>query len=99
MAGTPDAAYEGFQGAGGFLLIANPLTSGEHRQGRAVAIPPTIYRIWLTQRSYIAQLELLLVLVELLECPVVFQGKRWLWFTDNAAAFMALARGRSHNED
>jgi hypothetical protein len=81
------------------LVVADLLKGTGDRQGRVVSISPTLYAIWKHQVTYIAQLELLMVLVALLEMPAAFRGKRGVWFIDNTAALMALVRGRSNNDD
>jgi len=97
--GASDAAYDDSRGSGGFLVVANLSQGTDNRQGRVVTISPTLYQIWKPGATYIAQLELLMVLVALLEFPETFRGKRGIWFIDNTAALMALVRGRSNNAD
>ena len=60
----------------------------------AVTIPDRVYSIWGPQEVYIAQLELLMVLVTLLEFPANFRGRQGIWFIDNSAALTAFVRGR-----
>ena len=64
--------------------------------GRVVEIPKGIYTIWEQQQVYIAQLELLMVWVAIIECGQHLKHKRGVWFIDNVAALMALVRGRSN---
>ena len=46
--------------------------------------------------TYIAQLELMMVLATLLECGEKLRLARGVFFIDNTAALMALVRGRSN---
>ena len=65
--GASDAAYEGGIGSGGFLLALNNNPSWSRRLGRVVQIEEGLFRMWHPSKTYIAQLELLMVLVALLQ--------------------------------
>ena len=58
-------------------------------------IPRQLYRQWGDQSTYIAQLELVVLLAVMVECAASIRGSRGLWFTDNTAALMALVNGKS----
>ena len=90
-----DAAYEDGVVRAGFLIIANPGAPDESREGREVIIPPSIYAFWGHCETYIAQLELLVVLCAMLEFPEHVRGSQGFWFVDNVAALMALVKGKS----
>jgi hypothetical protein len=92
-----DAAYENERGTAGFLVVLDPGLPEETRHGMVVHIPEEIYNHWGKHKTYIAQLELLVVLVGLLEFAPRLRGRRGLWFIDNVAALMALVRGRSNS--
>ena len=64
-----------------------------------VQIEEGLFRMWHPSKTYIAQLELLMVLVALLQLAEHLRGRRGIWFIDNTAALMALVRGRSNSED
>ena len=64
-----------------------------------MTIQPELYDMWQPCVTYIAQLELLMVLVALLNMADRMRGKRGIWFIDNTAALMALVRGRSNSQD
>ena len=93
-----DAALEDETGAsGGFLLVGDPTSQEETRDGFVVN-PQKLKQLW-HGKAIIAQLELAMVLVALLGQPDFFRGRRGIWFIDNVAALMALVRGRSDAED
>ena len=94
--GASDAAYETGQGTGGYLLVIHPYTPREQRIGCVVQIPPQVYSLWGDQETYIAQLELMMVLAVIIENGHALINKRGVWFIDNVAALMALVRGRSN---
>ena len=54
-----------------------------------------LYSIWGARTTYIAQLELLAVLVALIEVAGLVRGANTIWFIDNVAALMALVKGSS----
>ena len=61
-----DAAYEDGKGSAGFLSVIDPGRPEETRLGRAITLPANIYSIWGDRKiTYIAQLELLAMLVAL----------------------------------
>jgi hypothetical protein len=63
-----DAAYEDGKGSAGFLSVIDPGQPAETRLGRAITLPKNIYSIWGEGKiTYIAQLELLAMLVALTE--------------------------------
>jgi hypothetical protein len=90
-----DASYEGGAGKAGVLLVRDPGCPEETRMGRVIIIPEAIYSFWGTQKTYIAQLELLAVLVAMVEFAAVIRECRGLWFVDNVAALMSLVKGCS----
>ena len=90
-----DAAYEGGKGSAGFLCVSDPGKSEETRQGRVIRIPERLYSIWGPRSTYIAQLELLAVLVAITEAAHLVRGSSSVWFIDNVAALMALVKGSS----
>ena len=96
-----DAAYEGGKGSAGFLCVVDPGQPEETRLGRVITIPKCLYSIWGEQITYIAQLELVAVLVAITEVAREIRGANSVWFIDNVAALMALVRGssRSHSLD
>ena len=51
--------------------------------------------MWGVRATYIAQLELLAVLVAITETAGVVRGASSVWFIDNVAALMALVKGSS----
>jgi len=93
-----DAAYESGVGTGGFLVVMRPNQAEESRQARVVELPKELYEIWGEQVTYIAQLELYMILAAVTVFADDFRGKRGVWFVDNIAALMALVRGRSNSE-
>ena len=97
--GASDAAYESGQGSGGFLLIHQVGTGRESRWAREVIIPPEAYELWNPQATYIAQLELAMVLCAMINLAPLIRNNRGLWFVDNTAALHALVRGRSKHAD
>ena len=58
-------------------------------------MPSSVYEIWGVGVTYIAQLELLAVLVALTEVAGLIRGANSTWFLDNIAALMALVKGSS----
>jgi hypothetical protein len=91
-----DAAYEGTRGSGGYLMVIQPCREAEERWGRMVQIPTQVYDIWGQQETYIAQLEMMMVLAAIIEDGAQLKYRRGIWFVDNVAALMALVRGRSN---
>ena len=59
-------------------------------------IPPQVYNLWGPHDTYIAQLELMMVLAAVLDVGPALRLRRGVWFIDNVAALMALVRGRSN---
>jgi hypothetical protein len=92
-----DAAWEGGKGTGGYLVV-HSLSSNPTRVGKVVEIGEGAYAKWKQCETYIAQLELLMVLAGVLMTPGL-RGQSGLWFIDNVAALMALVRGRSASDD
>ena len=96
--GASDAAYEKGVGSGGFLAVFF-----EHQQqlrtGRVVDIPTAVYSYWGEYETYIAQLEMLMILVAMIELAPVMRGRRGIWYIDNVAALMAMVRGRANSPD
>ena len=70
----------------------------EKRIGCVAQLDPDVYTVWGPQETYIAQLELYMVFVGMLQFASVIRGRRDIWFIDNIAALMALVRGRSNSE-
>ena len=97
--GASDAAYEDDVGTGGFLLAMLNSRGGYQGVGRVVKIEPNLYHMWEPCVTYIAQLELVMILIAVLKLPDEMRGKRGIWFIDNTAALMALIRGRSNSPD
>ena len=65
-----DAAQDGFRvGSGGFLVVS----SGGRRVGAVVPITSSVFDLWASQETKIAQLELLMVLQGLLTFPSFFR--------------------------
>ena len=93
-----DAAYEAGVGTGGFLVVMRPNQAEESRHARVVELPQELYEIWGEQVTYIAQLELYMILAAVTSYASDFRDKRGVWFVDNIAALMALVRGRSNSE-
>ena len=93
-----DAAYEDGKGSAGFLSVIDPGRPEETRLGRAITLPGNIYSIWGDRKiTYIAQLELLAMLVALTEVAGLARGTNSVWFIDNTAALMALVKGSSNS--
>jgi len=93
-----DAAWEGGRGSGGYLLVLGPRAPVEKRFGCAAQLDPDVYTVWGPQETYIAQFELHMVFVGMLQFASGIRGRRGIWFIDNIAALMALVRGRSNSE-
>ena len=93
-----DAAYEAGRGSGGFLFVLRPGQASESRDAREVDLPDSLYAIWGPQKTYIAQLELFMILVGITNFAPSIRGSRGIWFVDNIAALMALVRGRSDSQ-
>ena len=93
-----DAAWEGGRGSGGYLLVLGPRAPVEKRFGCAAQLDPDVYTVWGPQETYIAQLELHMVFVGMLQFASGIRGSRGIWFIDSIAALMALVRGRSNSE-
>ena len=92
-----DAAYEWGKGSAGFLSVIDPGKPEETRLGKVITLPKSLYSVWGAQETYIAQLELLAVLVALIEVAGLVRGANTIWFIDNVAALMALVRGSSNS--
>ena len=94
-----DAAYEDGRGSAGFLSVIDPGRPEETRVGRVIALPKHLaqhlYTVWGVRVTYIAQLELLAVLVALTEMAGSVRRTNSIWFIDNTAALMALVKGSS----
>ena len=63
--------------------------------GRVIALPGSLYSVWEARATYIAQLELLAMLVALTELAGLVRGANTIWFVDNVTALMALVKGSS----
>ena len=72
--------------------------SSNHDNAREVDLPGSLYAIWVPQKTYIAQLELFMILVGITNFAPSIRGSRGTWFVDNIAALMALVRGRSDSQ-
>ena len=81
-----DAAYESGRGSAGFLSVIDPKQPEETRLGRVISLPSSLYEIWGARVTYIAQLELLAVLVALTEVAGLIRGTNSIWLVDNIAA-------------
>ena len=90
-----DAAYENGKGSAGFLSVIDPGRPEETRLGKVIKLPERLYSVWGVRAVYIAQLELLAVLVALTEVAGLVRGTNSIWFIDNVAALMALVKGSS----
>ena len=90
-----DTSFEGGKGEAGFLLVANPGCPEESRVGRVLAIPPGNSKFWGNNKTYIAQLELLVVLAAMVEFAHLVRRSKGLWLIDNIAALMAHVRGKN----
>ena len=77
-------------------MVTQPCSEFEERLGRMVQIPTQVYEIWGKQDTYIAQLEMMMVLAAIIEDGAQLKHRRGIWFVDNVAALMALVRGRSN---
>ena len=75
--------------------MIDPGRPEETRLGKVIALPERLYSIWGARAVYIAQLELLAVLVALTEVAGLVRGANSIWFIDNVAALMALVKGSS----
>lgn len=95
-----DAALETPRnGTGGYWLIWNPASQGQLREGAVADIPTSIYDLWTDSSFKIAQLELLMVLVALVNNPAKFRHARGIWCIGSVAALMAVVRGRSDSPE
>lgn len=94
-----DAAYEKGAGTGGFLCVHQDDAMAWQKSARVVVIPQAVYGIWSEHCTYIAQLELLMVLAGIVELASTLRGMRGVSYIDNIAALMALVRGRSDSRD
>ena len=91
-----DAAYEAAKGSGGYLIVTLPMSRHEQRIGCVVQIPSQVYSLWGDHETYIAQLELMMILAAILRHGPKLKHTKGIWFVDNVAALMALVRGRSN---
>ena len=96
--GASDAAWESQVGTGGFLIVLLDKDVQE-RIARVAVVDDAWYEAWENHTNYIAQLELVMILVAILSCAEKLRGRRGVWFIDNVAALMALVKGRSRNSD
>ena len=62
-----------------------------------LCIPRQLYARWGEQSTYIAQLELLVVLAAMLHFAPIVRESRGLWLVDSTAPLMALISGNSNN--
>ena len=85
------------QRTGGFLLAWKD--DVKVRKAFEAIIAPELYRMFTPGTHKIAQLELSMVLVALVNRPNRFRGRRGVFYVDNLAALMALIRGRSDASD
>ena len=97
--GASDAAFEKSKGSGGFLAVCYEPNHRQLRVGRVVDIPLDVYRHWGTHETYIAHLEMLMILVAMIDLAPLLRGRRGVWYIDNVAALMAMVRGRANNAD
>jgi hypothetical protein len=77
------------------LSVIDPGRPEETRLGNVIALPESLYSIWGARATYIAQLELLVMLVALTELAGLVRGANSIWFIDNVPALMALVKGSS----
>ena len=70
----------------GFLSVIDPGQPEETRLGKVIILPVGLYDVWGARATYIAQLELLAVLVALTEVAGRVRGANTIWFVDNIAA-------------
>ena len=70
--------------------MIDPGRPEETRLGKVITIPRSLYSLWGSRITYIAQLELLAVLVALTEIAGSTRGTDAIWFIDNVAALMKL---------
>ena len=75
------------------MLQASP--SQGARMGFVLDIDPALFRCWGSQKTYIAQLELVIVLATFLSCAQWLRDAPALIFVDNVPALMALVNGSS----
>ena len=75
-----DAAYEVGKGSAGFLSVIDPSQPEETRLGKVIILPVGLYHVWGARATYIAQLELLAVLVALTETAGCVRGANTIWF-------------------
>ena len=85
------------QGTGESLLVWKD--SLEVREAFEAVITLELYRLFTPGRHKIAQLELSMVLLSIINRPDRFRGRRGPFYIDNLAALMALIRGRSDSPD
>lgn len=96
IAAASDAAQDGPEsGSGGFLISTPSL----ERVGAVVHIDLSVFALWRTATTKIAQLELLMVLQALLTFLDAFRGATGVFYVDNIAALMSLVRGRSDSHE
>ena len=95
--GASDAAYENKVGTGGYLYLLQSGGVWHSRTGRFGRVPGSFYDYWEDRETYIAQLELLMVLVAVIKEGAALRHRRGVWYIDNVAALMALVRGASNN--
>ncbi|CAJ1366064.1 unnamed protein product, partial [Effrenium voratum] len=96
IAAASDAAQDGPEsGSGGFLISTPSL----ERVGAVVHIDLSVFALWRTATTKIAQLELLMVLQALLTFLDAFRGATGVFYVDNIAALLSLVRGRSDNHE
>eukprot|EP00435_Cladocopium_sp_Y103_P048528 s781_g14.t1 len=77
-----DAAQEGTVASGGFHLIFFELDGSQRRHSFVANNCTQMCSLWDDSETYIAQLELSMVLFALVEKPALFRDRRGLWFLE-----------------
>ena len=78
-------------------MVSKLGAASPERRGVAVNIDNQLYQLWGEQVTYIAQLELFMVLAGIIQQAGSLRGMQGVWFIDNTVALMALVRGRSNS--
>ena len=74
--GASDAAYDANQGSGRFLLVLLDADGNQARLGRVPEILENWYHMWQPCETYIAQLELVMILCALVHFAPQPRGNR-----------------------
>ena len=91
-----DAAQDGYQiGSAAFLVLCPSFK----RVGAVVPVTHEVFKLWDSEPTKIAQLELLMVFQALITFPDAFCGVSGVFFIDNLAALMSLVKGRSDSAE